>query len=98
MDETHEFLFSLYPNDWVSIRYKNAPVREGYYSGLNRATGAIDLWVHDRNQSQGKKGMLEGNGIKTALAVEKYHVDHLGRLHRVHKEAQQPLNCKQRKA
>jgi CRISPR-associated endonuclease Csn1 len=98
MDETHEFLFSLYPNDWVSIRYKNAPVREGYYSGLNRATGAIDLWVHDRNQSQGKKGMLEGNGIKTALAVEKYHVDHLGRLHRVHKEARQPVNGKQRKA
>ena len=70
MDESYQFLFSLYPNDWVTIRLKNE-VREGYYSGLNRATGNIDIWIHDRNQTQGKKGMLEGNGIKTAIAVEK---------------------------
>jgi CRISPR-associated endonuclease Csn1 len=93
MDESHQFLFSLYPNDWVTIRLKNA-VREGYYSGLNRATGNIDLWLHDRDQKQGKKGMLEGNGIKTALAVEKYHVDLLGNLHRVHKEERRPIHIK----
>jgi CRISPR-associated endonuclease Csn1 len=94
MDETYQFLFSLYPNDWVCILYKNAPLREGYYSGLNRATGTVDLWLHDRNQTQGKKGMLEGNGIKTALAVEKYHVDLLGGLHRVHHEERQPIHRK----
>lgn len=93
MDESHQFLFSLYPNDWVTIRLKNE-VREGYYAGLNRATGNIDLWLHDRNQTQGKKGMLEGNGIKTALAVEKYHVDLLGNLHRAHKEERLPIHVK----
>lgn len=91
MDETYQFLFSLYPNDWVTIRLKNNEVREGYYSGLDRATGNIDLWLHDRNQTQGEKGKLRGNGIKTALAVEKYHVDLLGNLHRVHQEARQPI-------
>ncbi|MCK6500734.1 MAG: hypothetical protein L6Q38_14755, partial [Nitrospira sp.] len=98
MDESHRFLFSLYPNDWVCIRYKNAPSREGYYAGLNRSTGAIDLWVHDRNQAQGKKGLLEGNGIKIALSVEKYNVDLLGGLHRVrHEERQAILIGKSRK-
>ena len=96
MDESHRFLFTLHPNDWVTIRLKNE-VREGYYSGLNRATGNIDLWLHDRNQTQGKKGMLEGNGIRTAIAIEKYHVDLLGNLHRVHKEDRQPIHLPKQK-
>ncbi len=93
MDETYQFLFSLHPNDWVTIRLKNE-VREGYYAGLDRATGNISLWLHDRNQSIGQKGLLTGNGIKTALAVEKYHVDLLGGLHRVHHEDRQPIHRK----
>ncbi len=91
MDESYQFLFSLYPNDWVTIRLKNE-VREGYYAGLDRATGNISFWLHDRNQAVGQKGLLTGNGIKTALAVEKYHVDLLGSLHRVHHEERQPIN------
>ena len=94
MDESFGFLFSLHPNDWVCLRYKNAPSREGYYSGLNRATGAIDIWVHDRNSAVVKNGLFEGNGMKTALAVEKFHVDLLGRLHRVQSETRQPLQRK----
>jgi CRISPR-associated endonuclease Csn1 len=97
MDESFQFLFSLHPNDWVTIRYKNAPERSGYYAGLHRAGGTINLWLHDRNQSIGKDGLLEGNGIKTALAVEKYHVDLLGRLHRVQQEERQPLRQKRTK-
>lgn len=86
-----DFMFSLYPNDWVCLRYKNAPNREGYFSGLNRATGNIDIWLHDRNPATVKNGLFEGNGIKTVLAVEKYHVDLLGNLHRVHTETRQPI-------
>lgn len=96
MDEAYAFLFSLYPNDWVCLRFKNAPNREGYFSGLNRATGAIDIWVHDRNPSTVKNGLFEGNGMKTALAVEKYHVDLLGNLHRVHTETRQSIHRKGR--
>jgi CRISPR-associated endonuclease Csn1 len=96
MDEAYAFLFSLYPNDWVCLRFKNAPNREGYFSGLNRATGAIDIWVHDRNPSTVKNGLFEGNGMKTALAVEKHHVDLLGNLHRVHTETRQSIHRKGR--
>jgi CRISPR-associated endonuclease Csn1 len=96
MDETYAFLFSLHPNDWVCLSYKNAPSREGYFSGLNRATGAIDIWVHDRNPTRVKNGLYEGNGMKTALAVEKHHVDLLGKLHRVHTETRQPIHRKSR--
>lgn len=92
MDETYTFMFSLHPNDWVCLRYRNAPSREGYFSGLNRATGAIDIWVHDRNPAAVKNGLYEGNGMKTALAVEKYHVDLLGNLHRVHAEKRLPIH------
>lgn len=91
MDESYTFLFSLHPNDWVRVLYKNGPAREGYYSGLNRATGAIDIWVHDRNPGVVKNGLFEGCGVKTALAIEKFHVDLLGNLHRVYAETHQPL-------
>lgn len=97
MDNTYTFLFSLYPNDWVRVRLKKE-VREGYYAGLHRGTGNIDIWLHDRNQKSGKLGKLEGNGIKTALAIEKYHVDLLGNLYRVHKEERQPIHIKKKKA
>lgn len=96
MDESHQFLFSLYPNDWVTVRLKGE-IKEGYFSGLDRATGAISLWLHDRNQSVGSSGQWRGIGIKTALAVEKYHVDLLGNLHRVYKEDRQPVHIKQRR-
>jgi CRISPR-associated endonuclease Csn1 len=92
MDETYSFLFSLHPNDWVCLSYKNAPNREGYFSGLNRSTGAIDIWVHDRNPATVKNGLFESNGMKTALTIKKYHVDLLGKLHRVHTEIRQPIH------
>lgn len=84
MDETYAFQFSLYPNDWVRVSFKKGPPKEGYYAGLNRHTASISLWAHDRNPNVGKKGFFEGIGIKTALSVEKFHVDLLGRLHPVH--------------
>ena len=93
MDESHQFLFSLYANDWLVVKLKGEG-KEGYFSGLDRATGAISLWVHDRNQSVGKQGQWRGVGIKTALAVEKRHVDILGRLHRVRNEHRQPFRLR----
>ena len=90
MDASFQFLFSLHPNDWVRVKLKDG-MKEGYFSGLDRATGAISLWVHDRNQQIGKDGQWRGVGIKTALAVEKCHVDLLGRLHTARPEQRMPL-------
>ncbi len=96
MDDKYTFLFSLYPNDWVRIVQKGKSPIEGYYSAVSRSTGAMDIWTHDRDRRvgrKGKEGLIEGVGIKTALVVEKYHVDLLGRLHRVHHESRKPLRA-----
>lgn len=94
IDGSYSFLFSLHPNDWLKVTFKKDAPKEGYYSGLNISTGAISLWAHDRNSSVGKGGFMEGIGIKTALALEKCHVDMLGGLHRVQSEVRQPLRRK----
>lgn len=97
MDPTKgfRFLFSLHANDWFEIRLKGKPSPlAGYYAGMDRSTGAISLWAHDRNQSIGKDGLIRGIGLKTALAVEKYNVDMLGRLFRAREEIRQPLQGK----
>lgn len=97
MDASYAFLFSLHKNDWVRLCFKNKPECAGYYIGANRATAAIDIWCHDRNPSVGKNGKYEGRGIKTAVAIEKYHVDVLGRLFRVQAETREGLSKLQKR-
>lgn len=80
IDESFAWCFSLCPNDLLKITLKNESYL-GYYSGVDRSTGAISLWAHDRNQSIGKDGLIRGIGVKTALSVEKFHVDTLGNIH-----------------
>ena len=77
IDDSFEFLFSLYPNDLVRVKLKKE-FHLGYYAGCDRSTGCINLWAHDRNQQVGKDGLIRGIGVKTAIAVEKYNVDVLG--------------------
>ncbi len=91
MDETYQFLYSVYPNDWLKVGFKSKPTIEGYYAGFDRATGNISLWSHDRNQAVGKDGLIRSIGIKTALAVEKYHIDVLGRAYLAQPEVRQSL-------
>lgn len=94
MDDNYRFMFSLHPNDWVRILLKGDQTFDGYFAGLDRSTGAISLWAHDRNQAVGKDGLMRGIGVKTALAVEKFHVDFLGRIYKVHQEELRPLKGK----
>jgi CRISPR-associated endonuclease Csn1 len=61
-----DFCFSLCTNDLIKVNLKkDAPFV--YYAGCDRSTGAISLWVHDRNQATGKDGLIRGVGVKTAL-------------------------------
>lgn len=76
-DEDFDFIFSLYPNDFVKVTLK-IEVLSGYYAGCDRSTGALSLWAHDRNSAIGKNGLLRGIGAKTAVKIEKFHVDILG--------------------
>ncbi len=74
------FCFSLHPNDLVRITQKQATFL-GYYGGCDRGSGNVNLWAHDRSQKVGKDGLIRGIGVKTALSVEKLHVDVLGNLY-----------------
>ena len=79
IDESFVFCFSLYPNDLVKVSLKNEKYG-GYFSGCDRATGAIGLWTHDRSSIVGKEGLIRV-GVKTALSVEKFDVDVLGNVY-----------------
>ncbi len=81
IDESFDWLFSLYPNDLISVILKGADQNIlGYFASCDRSTGNIGLWAHDRNQSQGKDGYIR-TGVKTALALKKFHVDVLGNIY-----------------
>lgn len=78
MDLSYEFIFTLYPNDYVEIE-KGGLVIRGYYTKTDRATGAISVSEHDRS--------IETRiGLKTVTSVSKYYVDPLGDKHLIVKE------------
>lgn len=90
IDESYTFNFSIYPNDFVTVNLKKESI-SGYYSGSDRATGAINLWAHDRNSVIGKDGLIRGIGVKTALSIEKYNIDVLGNIYPAPKETRSDL-------
>lgn len=87
IDDTFDFCFSLYPNDFVKITQKGKPSIAGYYSSCHRGTGNLNIWSHDRNIAIGKGGIIEGIGVKTALSFEKFNVDVLGNIYPIQKES-----------
>lgn len=90
IDDSFEFCFSLYPNDFTQIKAKNEVVA-GYFTSCDRSTGTISLWAHDRSKAVGKDGLIRSIGVKTALTVEKLNVDVLGNLYPAPKEERRGL-------
>ena len=89
IDDSFPFCFSLYPNDLVKVSLKSETYC-GYFSGCDRATGAVGLWAHDRNAVVGKDGLMR-IGVKTAMSVEKFDVDVLGNVYPAKPEARHGL-------
>jgi CRISPR-associated endonuclease Csn1 len=90
MDESFSFVCSLHPNDLVRLEKKEEEFF-GYYAGLDVATGAISILYHDRDATVGKNGLFRGLGIKTSKAIQKFHVDPLGRVYSSRKETRHGL-------
>ncbi|HOX22521.1 MAG TPA: hypothetical protein PLL10_03580 [Elusimicrobiales bacterium] len=93
IDNTYEFLFSLFKNDLISINSSKQPENEkiGYYTSCNRANGAIDMELHDRsNFKHSTKGTLTNPwssiGARLLKSFKKYQVDVLGNIYEVKKE------------
>jgi len=91
IDGSFEFLFSLHRNDLVRIQQKGKLPIQGYFASAHRGTGAISLWLHDRNSTAAKDGAVEGIGVKTALSIEKLNVDVLGHIYLAPKEKRRGL-------
>ena len=91
MDDGHDFLYSLHPNDFVRVQQKGKQPILGYFSSCHRGTGNINLWAPDRNKQVGKNGMIEGVGVKTAVSLEKFNVDVLGNLYPATRETRRDL-------
>ena len=78
MDDNATFQFSLHQNDLVKLVTKKKTIF-GYFNGLNRSTGNIDIKEHDLDKSKIKDGIHQSVGIKLATSFEKYQVDELGK-------------------
>ena len=89
LDHSFNYKFSLFKNDLVKIKTKKAEFF-GYYDGFNRWTGAIDIRIHDTEITVGKKGVIEGIGVKTALSFQKYQIDELGKEIRLYRLKKRP--------
>jgi len=90
IDGSFDWCFSLYPNDLLKVTLKDK-VWFGYYAGCDRSTGALSLWAHDRNAQVGTDGLIRGIGVKTAVTLERFHVDVLGRIYRAKPEPRREL-------
>jgi CRISPR-associated endonuclease Csn1 len=88
VDETYEFLFSLYPGDSFRV-YKDdsVPTEPLYMTSFDRNGVKISANYHDRS-NRSADGAIQSVrvSVTTALKLEKLHVDLLGRVFVVRRE------------
>lgn len=103
IDSSFRFQFSLYHNDVIKVKPKGRTVikfKDGterllgeeivYYKSTNIANGSIFVKTHD------DAGEVKSLGAKTLTIFEKYNVDYLGRLTKVHDESRLEFKLKGR--
>jgi CRISPR-associated endonuclease Csn1 len=73
MDDTSEFLWSIGSMTYLEAIKRTGEVVEGYFRGLDRATGNIAVSRH-LNSDDGVRGL----GVKTLASFKKLVVDRLG--------------------
>lgn len=71
--QAHEFLWSLYPLSFVEVTKPDGTIIEGYFRGLDRATGTVG--ISPQHSLQVKP---ERPGARTLLDFRKFTVDRLG--------------------
>jgi CRISPR-associated endonuclease Csn1 len=81
MDSAFDFLFSLFPYDYVRIVTATGDERIGYYRACNVNTGSLTLSITNKNDA-----LMRSIGVRTAISMEKFEVGVLGDIHKVGKE------------
>lgn len=81
IDTEYEFLWSLYPFSWIEVEKADGRFISGYFRGMDRSTGAIQISPHHDSAAT-----VSGIGTKTLTSFHKYAVDRLGNLNEIVKE------------
>lgn len=81
IDGSFEFLWSLVPMDYLEIETSKGEIHGGYYRGLDRASGNLEISSDKDNNNK-----TRGIGARTLRILNKYVVGRLGRKHLVEKE------------
>ena len=80
IDDGFAFRFSLYSRNYVEVTKPTGELLSGYFQGLNRSTGAINLSNHkdSRPLLDDNGNSMQSIGAKTLLTMKKYNVDRFG--------------------
>ena len=81
MGADYEFLWSLFPRCFVEIEKPDGTYIDGYFNGLDRSTGAINVFAHNS-----KEIIARSIGAKTLKSFQKYAIDRLGNRHEIKRE------------
>ncbi|HKR15883.1 type II CRISPR RNA-guided endonuclease Cas9, partial [Rhizorhapis sp.] len=88
IDDSFTFKFCLYPRSYVEVTKPTGQLLAGYFQGLNRSTGAINLSSHrdSRSMVDDNGNSTQSIGAKTLLTIKKYNVDRFGARSEVNSE------------
>jgi CRISPR-associated endonuclease Csn1 len=80
IDDSYRFKFSLHPRAYVEVTKPTGELLAGYFQGLNRSTGAINLSnpKDSRLLADDNGNSMQSIGAKTLLTMKKYSVDRFG--------------------
>lgn len=80
IDDSYKFKFSLHPRSYIEVTKPTGELLAGYFQGLNRSTGAINLSNprESRLLADDNGNSMQSIGAKTLLTMKKYSVDRFG--------------------
>ncbi len=82
IDGTFAFLWSIHPGSYLKAVAADGSKFEGYFRSLDRSNGRVSFSPASNGDSKAQRRFP----TMTLKSFEKYHVDRLGRLHRIDKE------------
>jgi CRISPR-associated endonuclease Csn1 len=81
VDETYEFMWSLTPMTYLEIENSKGDLLQGYFRGMDRATGAVIISDHKNSGA-----ITKGIGARTLKTFNKYTIDRLGQKYLIESE------------
>jgi CRISPR-associated endonuclease Csn1 len=81
MTADFEFVWSIYPFSFIEVEKSDGKKIDGYYRGMNRLTGALNISPH-----YSRDIVVQGIGARTLHSFRKCAVDRLGRRFEISRE------------